>query len=281
MSSPTLPQYSVLMSVYSGDSVAAFRTAIESMLLQSIPPSEIVLVVDGPVHPEISAEILSLEQSTIAHLRVLRLDVNVGLWAALRRGLLECRYPIVARMDADDYSASDRIERQLDALSRWPELDCVGTLVSEFTDDHTRPNRVVRLPQFHSEILRFGARRNPLRHPTLVFRREAVLRAGSYQRMPFFEDYDLYLRMAATGACFHNVQDTLVSVRVGREFVKRRGGRKYLGHMLLFRWTAYRRGHSTLVQFMGGSLLHGITISMPNRFRSWVYARLLRAAPKD
>lgn len=274
----TIADYSCLMSAYAGDDPDQFELAVHSILQQTVAPAELVLVFDGPVHAEIRQTVDELKSSAASTIKTIELAENHGLWFALREGVLACSYPLIARMDADDYSHPSRIAEQLQALADDPDLDCVGTLVEEFVDSPAAPTSLVALPELHADIVQHGKRRNPLRHPTMLYRKEAVLAAGNYQRMPYFEDYDLYVRMVRAGSRFRNVQSPLVSVRVSPDFLQRRGGVTYLREMVRFRSSMLRGRDVGLMTFLVTTVQHAGVILMPNRMRTMIYNRFLRSA---
>ena len=106
----------------------------------------------------------------------------------------EAKYPIVARMDADDVSRSDRFERQLAALGAHPDAVLVGSLF-DWIDAKGRLTR----RRDRSVLIRAGCR-SPFAHGSIMYRREAFERAGGYrEHCNYFEDFDLFLRMARHG----------------------------------------------------------------------------------
>lgn len=122
--------YSVLMSVYAKENAAYFSDAVESMLHQSCPPDQFVLVCDGPLTPGLDEAIQRFTASRDGGLfRVLRLPENVGLGRALQAGLPLCDHDLVARMDSDDLALPLRMEHQLALMAADPELAAVGGLI--------------------------------------------------------------------------------------------------------------------------------------------------------
>ena len=98
-------------------------------------------------------------------------------------------------------------------------LDMVGSNVTEFVEAWDRPVATTDLPITHDEIVAYSKRRNPFRHPPMTFRRSKVLAAGSYNAdFPYFEDWDLFNRMLASGCRAANVRETLVAMRVSPDF---------------------------------------------------------------
>lgn len=269
-------QYSVLMSVYIKDRAEWLEQAVSSMLKQTIPPSELVLVEDGAVSVDVSNLIEKLERELGDRLRIVQLDKNSGLGEALRRGALECRYERIARMDADDISVPDRIEKELDALYRH-NLDMVGSNVAEFIDSPDNPVAITSLPLNDVEILKYSKRRNPFRHPPILMKRSKVLEAGNYNgRYPFFEDWDLFSRMLAIGCRANNIQEPLVYMRVSSDFYHRRGGVRYLSYAGKFKLGKLKSNYFSLWDFIASFVPQAIVCLLPNKIRSLVYIKLLR-----
>ena len=104
-------RFSVSMCVYGKDNPSWFRQAIDSLNAQTVKPSEIVLVVDGPVPKELNEIINDCEENEIY--KVFRLPQNTGHGNARRFGLEKCSNELVALMDADDICVPDRFEQEL------------------------------------------------------------------------------------------------------------------------------------------------------------------------
>lgn len=268
-------KYSVLMSVYYKEKPKYLEESISSMLRQTIPPSDFVIVCDGTLTPKLE-EVLDDVQSTNPGLfQIVRLKERRGLGKALNAGLCRCKYELVARMDSDDISRKKRCEMQLPVFEN-PEIALVGGTVWEFEGslNHLKSRRV--MPEKSEEIFVFARRRNPFNHPAVMYRKSAVQKAGGYRGCPYFEDYDLWTRMLAQGAKGYNVQEPVLYMRAGDEMYKRRGGMAYARRALVFRYRLYRRGFSRWNDFIvsaGGQLA---VCLVPNEFRREIYAKVLR-----
>ena len=150
--------YSVLMTVYRADDPGFLRLSLESMLNQTVPSDDIVVVKDGPVPDALEQVIAQLRQANPGRIHPVQLPENVGLGLALNAGLDACRHELVARMDADDISLPQRCEKQLQLFAEDPQLDIVGCPVQEFSGD---PSNIVgcrNVPLTQEEILRFARR---------------------------------------------------------------------------------------------------------------------------
>lgn len=268
--------YSVLMSIYAKVKACELIRSINSMLQQTVPPSEIVIVKDGVVSGEVLEVLDGYGKEYGGLFKVIGYEQGRGLWYALDYGIQACSFDLIARMDSDDYSLPERIEKELDAFEVDPSLDCVGTRVVEFEGDIENPVSLVELPSEHDDILRFGRLRCPYRHPTLLYRKEAVIAAGGYQEMPFFEDFDLFLRMAKNGARFRNIEAPLVYMGTDSDFFRRRGEFSYLKKMIHFRSCCLKRGDISVSEFARAAIPHAIVTIVPNAIRAMFYKKLLR-----
>lgn len=270
-------QYSVLMCVYGKDNPEWFDLAIDSMVSQTFPPAQFVIVEDGPVPQQIEAVISKYREQYPELFHLVKLEANVGLGEALRIGVPQCRYEWIARMDADDYSVADRIEKQFYAAAR-ENADIVGCDVAEFTgfpdEEHKKAVRV--FPEKHIDILKFGRRRTPFAHPGVLMRKSRILSAGNYQSAYLHEDFDLFIRMLRDGCIGYTVKETLVFMRVGDDFYARRGGIRYLNTLLKYNWKQYRDGWMGMSDFAIRSASNIAFCLMPNHLRDVLYRRLLR-----
>ena len=220
--------FSIITSVYKNDRPEFVKIALDSMLVdQTVKPSEIVLVRDGQVPPELDILLDEYEARYPEVFNIIRLEDNGGLGEALKIGVEAAKYDLVARMDSDDICLHDRFELQLKYLELHPEVDIVGGQISEFigTSDNVIGKRIV--PCRNDEIYRFMKNRCAMNHVTVMFRKSAVLKAGNYQDWFWNEDYYLWIRMMQEQCIFANLPDVLVNVRSGVDQYARRGGRKY------------------------------------------------------
>lgn len=219
-------KFSVLMSVYAKEQPEFLRAALQSNLEeQTLLPDEMVLICDGPLTDELDDVIGQFQVRHPKVLRVFRLQENGGLGKALDYGLQQCRFDWVARSDSDDICDSRRFETQIAYLREHPEIDILGSHIDEFESDWEAPARTKRMPLTDTGIKAMAKTRNPINHTTVIFRKSVVLAVGSYQHLPYMEDYFLWVRAICGGAKLANIDQYLVHVRVGNGMVGRRGNR--------------------------------------------------------
>ena len=274
--------YSVLMSVYGKENSVWFKKAAESMLNQTAPPDEFVLICDGPLTEELETAVEELDRSYPGMFQILRLKENVGLGEALRQGILLCRNELVARMDSDDIACPDRCRQQLELFQKIPELSFSSGTIAEFFDERelesseTAALRLRTLPQSHEEIVSYDKKRNPMNHMAVMLKKSAVLQAGNYQSAEGLEDYDLWSRMLQLGFRAGNLKETLVWARIGNGMEQRRGGVKYAGRMARFQTLLLKRGFLSLPQYIINCCIRIPVSLLPGRIRAAVYGVCLR-----
>lgn len=269
--------YSVLMSVYAGDDPEHFRTAVESMLAQTVRPSEVVIAVDGPVGAQIEV-VLSDVSGGMVPVRIVRLERNSGAGAALMAGAPACASELIAIMDADDIARPNRMERQLPLFSGDPSVGLVGSWVSEFVNvDPAQAVSIVELPESHEGIVRFSKRRDPFRKPSVVMTKSALRDSGGFDgETPYYEDWDLFNRIIAAGYRARNVSEVLVDVRTGTDFFNRRGGVSYLRNTWTFTKRQLETGYFSPLDALVTFVPHAAVICMPSALRKLIYRVFLR-----
>lgn len=190
MSSPAI---SVAMSVYNGERFLAL--AIESILAQSFTDFEFLILNDGS--KDGSATIIDAYAAKDHRIRPIHRE-NKGLVVSLNQMIADARAPLIARMDCDDISLPDRFAKQIEFLNANPDYGVVGTWTSDI-DEYGKPfpldgaDHAVNHEGFIAEI-GTGAM---LCHPSVIMKRDAVLRVGGYhQAFTHCEDFDLWLRLA-------------------------------------------------------------------------------------
>lgn len=225
--------FSVLMSVYYKENPEWLSLALKSIWDdQTKKPNEIVLVKDGKLTNELEDVILKFSKDR--PVKIVALEQNVGLGRALNEGLKFCSNELVARMDSDDISVSDRFEKQLIAFNKF-DPDVMSGRIDEFENDPSKILLSRILPESESEILKLAKTRNPMNHVAAMFKKSSVLKAGGYKHFLGFEDYYLWCRMIKCGCKLYNTKDTLVYVRFSPDVItERRSGFRYAFNELHF-----------------------------------------------
>lgn len=271
----TIP-FSVLISVYKKEKAEYLKRALQSIINQTLKPTEIVIVKDGPLTKELDECIEDFRGQYSELFKILAFKKNRGLGLALRDGVKACKYEYIARMDSDDISKLDRFEKQFNYLQKHPETALLGTWITEFSKDENKPDTVTKLPCTHQEIIKFAERRNPFRHVTVVFKKSAVIQSENYRDFLWFEDYDLFVRMLQKGYIAANISECLVDVRADKDMFARRGGWQYLKQDYKFQKQLLKTKFIGKTDFLINITIRSIVRLIPNKVRSYLYKKILR-----
>ena len=198
------------------DAAATIEAALQGLVACSDPSLEVLAVDDGSTDG--GAQRVRAWAEREPRVRLLR-NVGSGLVAALQHGLSAARGALVARMDADDLSHPERLDRQRAALLAEPELSLVGSRVRAFADDGDVGEGLRRYVDWQNTLLTAHDHRrelfveSPLCHPSIMVRREALAAVGGYQESAGPEDYELFMRLDQAGYRLAKLPEVLLSWR--------------------------------------------------------------------
>ena len=197
------------------DAACTVRAAAVSILRQTERDLALVCVDDGSTDG--TAEILERLAARDRRVRLVR-GPGEGIARALNRGLAACDAELVARMDADDVAHPERLALQRGALAAEPSLAAVGSRVRLFPGGIVRAGMRRYAAWLNGLTTPDELRRDlfveaPLVHPATTIRRDALSAAGGWRDGDFPEDYDLWLRLAASGGRLASVPRTLLAWR--------------------------------------------------------------------
>lgn len=232
--------FSVLMSIYIKEKPEYVRSCFQSLLAQTIPASEWVIVEDGPLTEEMYEVLDEYQKAYPGLIRRIPLENNQGLGLALRAGVPECANELIARMDTDDIAKENRFERQLEEFDKDPALSICSSYISEFEDEPGNIVAMRKVPLTNDEIREYQKKRDAFNHVAVMYKKQAVLDAGNYQSCPLMEDTLLWVNMLKNGAKGKNIAESLVYARIGKDMYERRGGFSY--------FKKYRAGRKRVLQ---------------------------------
>ena len=272
-----MEKYSVLMSIYLREKPEYLKASAMSMLNQTVPPDEFVIVCDGPLTEELEAVVAQLVADYPDIMCIHRLPENVGIGAAANAGLQVCRNELIAKMDADDISVPNRCQMQLARFAQKPELAIIGGNIDEFSTDPDHPDTRRVVPAGYEELLRFARRRQPFNNMTVMYKKSAVLAVGGYRNFRRSEDYDLYARLLHGGYYAENLPEVVVKARVNADAQARRASLGTFRGCVHSRWSAYKMGFISLGDWAYCSLGALTLWLVPARLQRWIYSKFLRS----
>ena len=266
--------FSVLISVYYKENASFLEEALCSIENQTLKASEIVLIKDGPLNPELYKVITNHNEHSKIPYKIIELKENVGLGEALNKGLDHCSNDWIARMDTDDIALPDRFKKQSRYLENHPDIDVLGSWISEFDDSPQNTSGERTLPGIHHDIVQYAKYRNPINHMTVMFRKKAVKAVGSYLPMRGFEDYWLWIRMLKEGYVFANIEEVLVYARTGDSMLERRRGWRYIKDEINFEKNGWALGFFSFYDLLRNIIIRFVARLLPSTVLKKVYNTL-------
>lgn len=269
-------EYSVLMSVYYKEDPSYLKISIESMLNQTLPPNQIVIVKDGKLTKELDDIVDHYKFNYQDLFTIVELEKNVGLGLALNEGLKACKNELVARMDTDDIAVENRCELQVNEFMKNEKLSIIGSNIAEFYDD---PNEIVSsrvVPSNHKDIIKFSRRRNPFNHPTVMYKKSEVLKVGGYGDFRRNQDLDLFVRMLHNGCLSANINKSLVLFRANKDNLKRRKSWEKCSSYIGMIYNFWKLGYSGFNDLLIVAASQIVVFLAPISFLDWVSNNYLR-----
>lgn len=189
-----MPKVSVIMSVNNGDMY--LRDAIDSILNQTFRDFEFVIINDGST--DRTEEILVGYEDS--RMRIFH-QGNNGLTKSLNKGIQLSQGEYIARMDADDVSLPERLEKQVKFFDNYPDVALVGTSFYEIDSYGNIIGRKI-FPTTNHGIRKALIKYNPFFHSSVMIRKDILIHIGQYcERLSSSQDYELWLRISKR----HNV----------------------------------------------------------------------------
>ncbi len=186
------PAISIIMSVFNGG--RHLYAATQSMLDQSFRDFEFLILNDGSTDD--SSSVLRQFATRDARIKLIERE-NRGLVASLNELVIAAKAPLLARMDCDDISTPQRLEKQITFMRAHPEVGVLGTNTHELEDDGRMLNCVDFHPTTAAQVTVALEHGPPLCHPSILMRTDLVRAAGGYREaFRHAEDYDLWLRLS-------------------------------------------------------------------------------------
>lgn len=210
---------SALLPVHGGVDPDHLRQAAQSLVLQTRPLDEIVLVEDGPLSAD-HLRVIDWLRSHHSNVERVRFALNRGAGVANQAGLLAASSQWVMKADADDISVPERLAKELVAVRQTGAVAC-GSAMLEFTGEPSSPVALRTAPLSNEQIRRRMGWNNPMNHPTVLYRREVAVGVGGYPPWRYMQDYGLFARIQGAGPMM-NLPDPLVLFRAGTGRTNRR-----------------------------------------------------------
>lgn len=219
-------KFSVLMSLYYKESPVFLNDCLLSLFNQTLKANEVIIVYDGPIPTVLSCIVDSWIEKL--NIKIVPIEVNVGLGKALNVGLEYCTYDLVARMDTDDICVPDRFRQQVSIFEKNSEISICGSSIDEYDETMSFFLSRRRVNVDNVKIVKQLPKKNPFNHMTVMYKKNDIISVGGYKHLPWMEDWYLWIRLFANGFKGANISSSLVYARTGNSMIVRRSGFDYI-----------------------------------------------------
>jgi len=246
------PKVIVLLPVYRKDNPEYLRLSVDSMLTQTYHPLHVLIGLDGPIEGELEQTVNGYAENDMV--TIMPFAENRGLAATLNDMILWAQmqgYSYYARMDADDISLPNRIDKQMAFLLAHPEIDVVGGATNEIDENGNNRNKINHYPLTPDECYHYFSKRDPLAHPAVLIKQSYFDKAGCLYRPDFRKNQDtmLWFDGLKKGVKIANLDEVVLNFRLNNDFfATRRNGyafakglleqRKMINRELHYGWKA-------------------------------------------
>lgn len=201
------PTVSVIMSVYNGERF--LKEAIESILNQTFTDFEFLIINDGSTDDSVKI----IESFKDERIKLINNEKNLKLIASLNKGIKIAKGKYIARMDCDDISVNERLEKQVEFLEKFNDYGLVGTWYTVI-DGNGNDQYNVSYPSSNDLIKLFLSLNCPLAHGSIMGRTE-LFKENLYGSKDSYavEDYELWTRISKLTK-IHNIPEYLFKYRI-------------------------------------------------------------------
>jgi len=260
----------VIMSLYKNDTLGFVKLAVESIISQTYSQFDFFIQYDGLIPKDVDDYLSGLKDERI---HINRRDENKGLAYSLNellRIVMPKNYDFIARMDADDISMPERFEKQIAYMEAHHETECLGTWAIEIKSDGSEYYRK-QMPETHDGCRKQFMIRDCMIHPTVMFRKSYIEKAGLYSLDTYFgEDTMMWAQGFAAGCKFANVPEYLFKFRLHDDFFNRRRGWKHAKGILMLRWKVNKMLHYPMKAYLYAIAYAGAKM-MPTSILNMIY----------
>lgn len=267
------------MVVCESDNYTYLKQSIQSIIDQTLKPSEVILIINGYFEAQ-NVDDLKNEFSNKIELGIYNLDNNYGLAYALNFGLSKCNFDLVARMDPDDISLPERFEMQYSLMLNNPHLAASSAWIEEFNEDLTESKGVRTTPLGDINIdNKYAKLRSPLNHIPAIIRKSIILKIGGYPNFKKGQDYALWSLVLVKGYKLRNIGKVLAKVRSSSSKTDRRGIKRLYSEIPVI-YFQYKISYLSLYEFIFSLTIRVTMRLLPYKIRKLVFKKLRSKAEK-
>lgn len=265
-------KFSLLLPIHIGINFSDFKKSFDSLINQKVKPSEFIIILDGPVRGLIVDYIELFKKKN--RIKLIRNIKNIGVGASLKKGTLMSKFNLIIRADSDVIYNVNRNKEMISFYLKNKSIDIFGSWMLEIDENQRYYQK--KTPHINKIIYSRMNLRNPINHPTVMFKKSKIILAGNYRHMPFFEDYYLWLRCKKIRCKFSNIKNNLATTTINLDYIKRRHGLNYFLNFLQFQRVIYKENLVPLPLIIINILIRLLLFPLSLKLKLFMYKKFLR-----
>jgi glycosyltransferase EpsE len=202
------PKISVIMPFYNAEKF--LDEATQSILNQTFSDFEFIIINDASTD---ESDKIVQRYLVDRRIKYVKNEINRGITRNLNCGIRMAKAGLIARMDGDDISSPERLERQFSFLQNNEDIDIVGSFASVINENGNQIGDLkfaITPEEINERCFYYG----PFLHPTVLFRKKAIYEVGMYrEKYSLCQDLDLFLRLVHKGYLGANIPEFLLKYR--------------------------------------------------------------------
>lgn len=254
---------------YDGSNIKNLQDSIDSIIKQTLPPDCIHLIQDGPINHKMK-NLIDEYEKRYSNIKSLKLPKK-GLPYALNQSIMQTETKYYARMDCDDISLPNRLEKQVEYLDKNLDIDMLGGWSIEFSQDIQKEKGFInKRPSTYKKVKEYFHYRSSFIHPTLVLRMTVFDKIGYYdENFLTAQDLEFCARALKKNIKISNLQEPLLYYRIkGVQF--RRSDLKAIKRQIIAKYS-----YNTLSIKLNVLKIASIIFRFfPQKIRIWAYNNL-------
>jgi glycosyltransferase involved in cell wall biosynthesis len=213
--------FSLIISIYKNIKFYEIKRTFDSLDKQQIKPKQIIVVFDGFYPEYLKLYVINFFNYYVGkdNLIVIKNPSNKGISFSYNAAIKKSKYDLIAIQDSDDESAPSRFKLQLEYFKNKKNLSVLGGSVLE---NYYKKKVVKKMPLTYNSIKNYIFFKNPINHPTVMFRKNDLLSSSMYSECKRMEDYYLWINLISRGLYIENMPNILVKSYIDTNFMKRR-----------------------------------------------------------
>jgi len=213
--------FTIIISIYKNIRFHEINRALNSLVKQKVKPKQVIVVFDGFYPEHLKLYVLNFFNFYVGknELVVIKNPTNKGISYSYNLAIKKAKYDLIAIQDSDDESIPNRFKLQIEYFKNKKNLSVLGGSILE---NYYNKKRIKKMPLTYKAIRRYIFLKNPINHPTVMFRKNHLLNCSLYSECKRMEDYYLWINLLSKGLLIENIPNILVKSYIDWNFIKRR-----------------------------------------------------------